>query len=71
MKYNPSKIDDLSKSKMIQRAGYHKGTFITDTGKLAEIITNGGQVEMKAQEVRMLGTEQVQVIECRIFFVNP
>ena len=69
MKYNP-KEKELWKSKMIQRAGYNKGTFITDTNKLADIISNGAQVEMKAQEVRDLKGDQVQVIECRIFFVS-
>ena len=69
MKYNP-KERDLWKSKMIQRAGYNKGTFITDTNKLSDIVSNGGQIELKAQEVRELKGEKVQVIECRIFFVS-
>ena len=55
---------------MIQRAGYNKGTFITDTNKLSDIVSNGGQIELKAQEVRELKGEKVQVIECRIFFVS-
>ena len=46
MKSNP-KEQDLWKSKMIQRAGYKKGTFITDTNKLADIVSNGAQIEMK------------------------
>ncbi len=69
MKYNP-KEQDLWKSKMIQRAGYKKDAFITDTNKLADIISNGAQIEMKAQEVRDLKGNQVQVIECRIFFIS-
>lgn len=69
MKYNP-KEQELWKSKMIQRAGYKKGTFITDVGKLADIISNGAQIEMKAQEVRDLKGDQVQVIECRIYFIS-
>lgn len=69
MKYNP-KEQDLWKSKMMQRAGYKKGTFITDTNKLADIISNGAQIEMKAQEVRDLNGNQVQVIECRIYFIS-
>lgn len=68
-RYNP-KEKDLWKSKMVQRAGYKKGTFITDTQKLADIVANGAQIEMKAQEVRDLKGEQVQVIECRIFFIS-
>ena len=68
-RYNP-KEKDLWKSKMIQRAGYKKGTFITDTFKLADIIQNGAQVEMKAQEVRDIKGEHVQVIECRIYFIS-
>ena len=69
MKYNP-KEQDLRKSKMLQRAGYKKGTFITDTNKLVDIIGNGAQIEMKAQEVRDLNGNQVQVIECRIYFIS-
>lgn len=69
MKYNP-KEQELWKSKMMQRAGYKKGTFITDTNKLADIIGNGAQIEMKAQEVRDLNGNQVQVIECRIYFIS-
>lgn len=69
MKYNP-KEQDLWKSKMIQRAGYKKGMFITDTNKLADIVSNGAQIEMKAQEVRDLKGNQVQVIECRIYFIS-
>lgn len=69
MKYNP-KEQDLWKSKMIQRVGYKKGTFITDTNKIADIIGNGAQTEIKAQEVRDLEGIQVQVIECRIYFIS-
>ena len=69
MKYNP-KEQDLWKSKMTTRAGYVKGTFITDTHKLADIISNGAQIEMKAQEVRDLKGQQVQVIECKIYFIS-
>lgn len=69
MKYNP-KEQDLWKSKMMQRAGYKKGTFITATHKLADIISNGAQIEMKAKEVRDLKGTQVQVIECRIYFIS-
>jgi protein-disulfide isomerase-like protein with CxxC motif len=68
MKYN-KKERDLWKSKMIQRAGYKKGTFITDVNKLSDIILNGGQIEMKAQEVRELKGEKVEMIECRIYFI--
>jgi len=72
MKYNP-KERELWKSKMTARAGYKKGTFITDIDRLADIVRNGAQVEMKAQEVRDLKGDQVQVIECRIYFIgsNP
>ena len=66
--YNKEK-KDLTKSKLASRVGYKKGTFITDTDLLASIIKNGGQVEIKAQETRNLGTETVQVVECKIFFV--
>lgn len=69
MKYNP-KERELWKSKMITMAGYKKGTFITDTNKLADIINNGAQIEIKAQEVRDLKGEEVQVIECRIYFIS-
>lgn len=69
MKYNP-KERVLWKSKMMQRAGYKKGTFITDTNKLADIISNGAQIELKAQEVRDLKGDRVQVIECRIYFIG-
>lgn len=69
MKYNP-KEQELWKSKMMQRAGYKKGIFITDVNKLADIISNGAQVEMKAQEVRDLKGNQVQVVECRIYFIS-
>lgn len=69
MKYNP-KEQELWKSKMIQRAGYKKGTFITDTSKLSEIISNGAQIELKAQEVREMKGSHVQVLECRIFFIS-
>ena len=69
MKYNP-KEQDLWKSKMMQRAGYKKGTFLTDTNKLADIVSNGAQIEMKAQEVRDLKGGHVQVIECRIYFIS-
>ncbi len=68
-KYNP-KEQDLWKSKMLQRRGYKKGTFITDTNKLSDIIWNGAQIEMKAQEVRDLNGSTVQVIECRIYFIS-
>lgn len=51
-------------------AGYKKGTFITDTNKLADIISNGAQIEIKAQEVRDLKGGHVQVIECRIYFIS-
>lgn len=69
MRYNP-KEQDLWKSKMMQRVGYKKGTFITFHNKLAHIIDNGAQIELKAQEVRKLEGTQVQVIECRIYFVS-
>jgi len=69
MKYNP-KEQDLWKSKMMLRAGYKKGTFMPDTNKLADIISNGAQIEMKAQEVRDLKGDRVQVIECRIYFIS-
>lgn len=69
MRYNPNERD-LWKSKMIQRAGYKKGTFITDTEKLADIIKNGGQVEMKAQEVREIKGQIVQAMEVKIYFVS-
>lgn len=68
-KYNPKNIEDLSKGKMIQRAGYIKGTFIKDLGPIEDIIKNGGQVEIRAQEVRQNGDTQVQVVECRIYFI--
>jgi protein-disulfide isomerase-like protein with CxxC motif len=67
--YNP-KEKDLWKSKIVQRVGYKKGTFITDTDKLAHIIQNGGQIELKAQEVRDLKGDVVQVLECRIYFIS-
>ncbi len=69
-KYNP-KEQELWKSKMTLRGGYKKGTFITDTNRLSDIVANGGQVEMKAQEVRDLKGTTIQVIECRIYFVEP
>ena len=70
MNYNINERD-LWKSKMIQRAGYKKGVFITDVAKLAHIIQNGGQVEVRAQEVREIKGQQVQVLEVRIYFVAP
>lgn len=69
-KYNPKNIEDLSKGKMIQRVGYVKGTFIDDLQSLEDIIKNGGQVEVKAQEVRQSGLDQIQVLEVRIYFVS-
>ncbi len=69
-KYNPKNIEDLSKGKMIQRVGYVKGTFIDDLQSLEDIIKNGGQVEVKAQEVRQSGLNQIQVLEVRIYFVS-
>lgn len=69
MKYNP-KEQNLWESKMIQRVGYKKGMLITDTNKIADIISNGAQIEMKAQEVRDLKGSQVQVVECRIYFIS-
>lgn len=67
-KYNPNGLN-LFKSKMIKKAAYTKGTFITDVNKLADIVINGAEVEVKSQEVRLLGDIDVQVIECRIFFI--
>lgn len=61
---------ELYKSKMIQRIGYHKGTFVSDTEKLADIVGNGAQIEIKAQKVREIKGEKIQVIECRIFFIS-
>lgn len=69
MKFNPNK-QELWKSKMIQRAVYKKSTFITETDKLADIVKNGAQIEIKAQEVRDLKGNHVQVIECRIYFIG-
>lgn len=69
MKYNP-KGQDLLKSKMTTRGGYKKGVLITDTEKLADIISNGAQTEIRAQEVRDLQGIQVQVVECRIYFIS-
>lgn len=70
MKWNPDQIADLSKGKMTQKVGYHKGTFITDTDVLADIVKNGGQVEFKAREIRDIKGIVVQVIECRIYFID-
>lgn len=70
MKYNPKKIEDLSKGKMTSKVGYQKGTFITDLDQLADIIKNGGQIEIKSQEIRQIKDTTVQVIECRIYFVE-
>jgi len=69
MKYNPEG-KDLFKSKIIQRAGYKKGTFTPDTDTIADIVKNGAQIEIKAQEVRSLNGENIQVIECRIYFIS-
>ena len=67
-KYNPGD-KDLTKSKMCRRVGYKKGTFVTELDKLVDIISNGGQVEIRAQDVRSMGDSYVDVIECRIYFV--
>lgn len=69
MKYNPRE-QDLWKSKTMHRACYKKGAFIMDAEKLADIVSNGAQIEMRAQEVRDLKGTRVQVIECRIYFVS-
>lgn len=55
---------------MTNRIGYKKGMFITDTECLAGIIANGGQIEIKAQEIRDLNGDRVEMIECRVFFVS-
>lgn len=39
--------------------------------ELSEIIANGGYTEVKAQESRQLDGKNVQVIECRVFFIDP
>ena len=69
-KYNPTNISDLSKGKMRQKVGYKKGTFCTEPEKLVEIMTNGGQVEIKSQESRLLDGIRVQMIECKIYFIT-
>lgn len=70
-KYNPHN-SDLSKGKMQIRKGYHKGTFVSDVLPLIEILQNGAQIEVKAEELRTgKHSENVQVLECRIYFVQP
>lgn len=70
-KYNPHNTD-LSKGKMQVRKGYHKGTFLDDILPLIEILQNGAQVEIRAEELRTgKKSEQVQVLECRIYFAQP
>jgi len=69
MKYNPLN-KDLFKSKLKMRASYKKGIFITDTSTLAEIIANGGQIEIKAQETRDLNGVPVQALEIKVFYIS-
>jgi hypothetical protein len=69
-KYNPDG-KDLSKAKMMARVGYKKGTFLTKPEELSQIILNGGYTEVKAQKSRQLDGKNVQVIECRVFFIDP
>jgi len=69
MKYNPLN-KDLLKSKLKMRALYKKGTFITDTSTLAEIIANGGQIEITAQETRDLNGVPVQALEIKVFYIS-
>jgi hypothetical protein len=64
-KYNPEGID-LSKGKMVQRAGYVKGTFITELEQLSDIIMNGSYVEIKAQSMKNNG---VQTMDLTVHFV--
>lgn len=71
MKQRYNKIGGmLQGGKMIQRAGYKKGQFIADLEKLSDIILNGAQVEMKAQQVNDLKGVQVQVMEVKIYFTQ-
>lgn len=63
------KKQDLLKSKMTNRVGYKKGTVMTDPKELVSILGKDGTVvEVKAQEIRYLDKERVEVLECRIFF---
>lgn len=64
-KYNPDGID-LSKGKMRSRAGYKKGTFVTDLQQVSDIILNGGYVEIKAQSAKDNG---VQTLDLTIHFI--
>jgi hypothetical protein len=60
---------DILKSKMTNRVGYKKGTVMTDPKELVSILGKDGTVvEVKAQEIRYLDKERVEVLECRIFF---
>ena len=69
MKYNPKKLD-LLKSKMTEKVGYVKGVINTDHDKIADIILNGGIVEVRSQEVRKSKEcENIQVIELRLYFI--
>ena len=65
------KKQDLLESKMTNRVGYKKGTVMTDPKELVSILGKEGTVvEVKAQEIRYLDNERVEVLECRIFFQN-
>ena len=68
-KYNPKNLD-LSKGKKQSRVGYQKGTFLHNMDDLADVIKNGGQVEVKAEEVTELNGERILVLECRIYYID-
>jgi len=68
-KYNPKNLD-LSKGKKQSRVGYKKGTFLHNVDDLSDVIKNGGQVEVKAEEVTELNGEKISVLECRIYFID-
>ena len=53
-KYNRTDIPDMSKSKMLTRVGYRKGTLIDNELTLSDIIAGGGQIHITAQEVRQM-----------------
>ena len=69
-KYNPTNIQDLSKGKVQSKVGYRKGTFLHNIDDLVDVIKNGGQVEVKAEEVRELNGHKISVIECKIYFID-